>query len=304
MKLLWFLAGIRSEFLTAVIRYAALVGEEVFIMVMMLVIYWCLNKDMAYRIGFAYFFSGLGVQTMKVIFRIPRPWVKDPSFPPVESALPSATGYSFPSGHTQTAAALFGSLMFNTSKLGYRLLCLFLILLVGFSRMYMGVHTPQDVIVALVFSLAVAWITDKVIDSRGKKDDILMAGVLIAVAAVCTGYVYYLYSSGLVEDAYLNDICKMTGAAVAFAVSMYVETKYINFSVKCARPWMQPVKLILGAGVLMGLKSGLKVVLGESAPASAVRYFIMIIWAMLIYPLIIASIQKKGNKDETDKLER
>ena len=67
---------------------------------------------------------------------------------------------------------------------------------------------------------------------------------------------------------------------------------------------MQPLKVIVGAGVLLGLKSGLKVVLGESAPASAVRYFIMIIWALLLYPLIIAAIQKKGQRNETDKLER
>lgn len=304
MKLLWFLAGIRSQLLTAVIRYASIVGEEVFAMMMLLIIYWCVNKNLAYRIGFTYFFSGLGAQTMKVIFRVPRPWVRDPSFPPVESALPSATGYSFPSCHTQSAAAIFGTLMFNLNRTWQKILCVVIMLFIGFSRMYMGVHTPEDVIAALIFTIAVVWITDKVIDSRGKTDDILMAIILIVVAAVCTGYVYHLYASGQVEDAYLNDICKMTGAATAFSISFCIETKYIRFRESCSRLWMQPLKVIIGAGVLLGLKSGLKVVLGESSPASAVRYFIMIIWAMLLYPLIIAAIQKKGQRNETDKLER
>lgn len=304
MDFLWILSGIRSEFLTVLIRCLAFIGEEVFAMTMLLAIYWCINKNLAYRIGFTYFFSGLGAQTMKVIFRVPRPWVRDPSFTPVESALDSATGYSFPSCHTQSAAAIFGTLMFNLNRTWQKILCVAIMLFIGFSRMYMGVHTPADVIAALVFTMAVVWITDKVIDSRGMTDDIAMALILIAVAAVCTGYVYHLYASGMVEDAYLNDICKMMGAAIAFSVSFCVETKYIRFSVGCSRLWMQAVKVIVGAGVLLGLKSGLKTVLGTSAPASAARYFIMIIWAMLIYPLIIAALQKKGNKDETDKLER
>ena len=304
MKLLWILAGIRTEFLTKLISALSFFGEEMFAMTMLLSICWCINKGLAYRIGFTYFFSGLGAQTLKVVFRVPRPWVRDPLFTPVESALDTATGYSFPSCHTQSAAAIFGTLMFHFTKAWQRIICFVLILFIGFSRMYMGVHTPEDVAAALVFTFAVIWITDRIADSRPKTDDYFMTVILVVIAAVCTGYVYYLYSAGIVEDEYLNDICKMMGAALAFAASFCLETKYIKFSVRCGHWWMQPVKLIAGAGVLMGLRSGLKILLGTSPAASALRYFAMIIWAMLIYPMIIAAIQKrKGVCDETDKLE-
>ena len=76
----------------------------------------------------------------------------DPDFSIVESARAGATGYSFPSGHTQNAFSSFGCLGM-WAKGGWRALCFAIVVLIGFSRMYLGVHTPLDVGVAFVLGL-------------------------------------------------------------------------------------------------------------------------------------------------------
>lgn len=127
-----------------------LLAQETFVVVVICWLFWCSNKKLAYCLGFTYFTSGLLVQGLKITFRVPRPWLLDPAFEPVASAVPGATGYSFPSGHTQSITALFGTLGLYSRKKLQRFLCALFILLVGFSRMYLGCHTPQDVIVSFL----------------------------------------------------------------------------------------------------------------------------------------------------------
>ena len=101
MTFLWLLEGIRTPFLDKLMQLITYLGQEIIIIAVICTLYWCVDKRFAYLLGFTYFTAGLCVQIMKITFRIPRPWILDPEFKAVESALPGATGYSFPSGHTQ-----------------------------------------------------------------------------------------------------------------------------------------------------------------------------------------------------------
>jgi membrane-associated phospholipid phosphatase len=91
---------------------------------------------------------------LKYVFQRPRPHFDDP--------LLSLTSYSFPSGHTMTATVLFGVLaayFFNTTQGWRRRVAIifvgsFLILLVGFSRIYLGAHYLTDVLGAMAEGLA------------------------------------------------------------------------------------------------------------------------------------------------------
>ena len=121
MNLLWFLEGIRTPagnvFFS--IRYLFWAGD--LLLSVLCFFYWCYDKKFARRIGLTYFSSGLVVQNLKIIFRIPRPWILDPDFHPVQSAIPHATGYSFPSGHTQGATSLFASLALGSKTTEYKI---------------------------------------------------------------------------------------------------------------------------------------------------------------------------------------
>lgn len=106
MTFLWLLEGIRTPFLDKLMQFITYFGQELIIITFICTLYWCVDKRFAYFLGFSYFTAGLAVQTLKITFRIPRPWVLDPDFHAVESAISGATGYSFPSGHTQGATCL------------------------------------------------------------------------------------------------------------------------------------------------------------------------------------------------------
>ena len=107
MAFLRLLASIRTPFLDAVMQFFTYFGEELLFMVLALVVFWCVDKRCGYFLMYTSFLGAIINQFLKLIFCIPRPWVRDPSLTIVESAREAATGYSFPSGHTQSAGGLF-----------------------------------------------------------------------------------------------------------------------------------------------------------------------------------------------------
>ena len=155
MEFLHFLSQFRTDGGDILFQLITYTAQELFVVGIICWLFWCSNKRLAYTLGFSYFTSGLLVQGLKITFRIPRPWILDSSFQPVASAVPGATGYSFPSGHTQSITALFGTAALHFRKHLHQILCFVVIFLVGFSRMYLGCHTPKDVIVS--FSLSFLW---------------------------------------------------------------------------------------------------------------------------------------------------
>ncbi len=92
MAFLWLLSEIRTPSLDRLMQLITYFGQEIIIIVVICALYWCADKRFAYLLGFIYFTAGLGVQALKITFRIPRPWILDPDFRAVESALPAATG--------------------------------------------------------------------------------------------------------------------------------------------------------------------------------------------------------------------
>jgi len=289
MELLKFLEGIRSPFFNAVIGLATRLGEESIAIIILCAVFWCVSKKAAYRIGIAYFLSGLTVQGMKIIFRIERPWVLYPNLNPVQSAIDHATGYSFPSGHTQSAAALFGTLGALVKQIPLKIIFFFLILLVVFSRMYLGVHTLSDVSVSLLISLFVILFSIKIIsgDKINKKREAAIALVLVLYAAIMIVIAAVLYSRGRIEHVYLTDCLKAAGAGIGFAAGMFIERVYINFSVNAKNLLLQIIKFILGIAGVLAIKEGLKLAAGTGFIIDTIRYFLMLMWITVFFPLII-----------------
>ena len=150
MDLLYWFESIRHPVLDVFMSLITHLGEETFFMVGALFVFWCVDKRRGYYLLCVGFVGTLINQWLKIICRVPRPWVKDPDFTIVASARAEATGYSFPSGHTQTAVGFFGGIARFTGRLWLRVACIVILLLVSVSRMYLGVHTPEDVGVSFV----------------------------------------------------------------------------------------------------------------------------------------------------------
>ncbi len=294
MDFLRTLAEIRTPALNVIFQYITYFGQELIIVGLICWLYWCGNKKLAQSMVFSFFISASIVNGLKVLFRIPRPWVIDPDFKPVESAMDAATGYSFPSGHTQTATSGFGMIFLHRKEMAAKIVCLVLIGLVAFSRMYLGCHQPKDVICAFLIAFAVDLLTYHFIYRKEVLNlrPAVWFAVFLIISIVLGGCTVVLTTTGRLEASLGTDNIKASAAGIAFSLGWYLEQKYVKFVV----PEDKKQKLIrFAAGIATTLVffRGLKPLLGTSYPGSFARYFIVIFWILLIYPLIFKTVGKK-----------
>jgi len=288
MDLLWQLEGIRSPFWDTVFGLITRLGEEMILILVFCILFWCVNKRMAYVMGISFFLSSLVVQGAKIVFRVARPWIYDPTFAPVGGALQASTGYAFPSGHTQNAAALLGSLGALLKPKAVKIILFALVILVAFSRMYLGVHFLSDVVASLAITFLIIWFAAKVVteEPASQKRELLLALFLIFAAVVVITIATILYHNGATTPAQLRDSTRAAGAAIGFAVGMYVERMYIRFSVRSQNLPVEILKVVLGIAGVLAIQEGVRLI-GTGLVINAVRYFLMVSWLTLVYPLII-----------------
>ncbi len=293
MQLLYWFESIRTPILDSFFSAVTFLGHELIPIALICILYWCADKRLAYKIGFSFFLSGLMTQCLKVTFRVDRPWIKDPNFKPVGNAIDEATSYSFPSGHTQAATSVYGSLALCFKKNWLRVLCVLAFVLVGISRMYLGVHTLADVGVSMLLTFGITLLvfrfTDKFYDNR--RADIWVCIIMLAVSLFTLIYAVILEGKGIISLDAASDCVKSGGAGLAFAIGYFIERRYINFDTK-APLWLQVIKVAAGLGIALGLKSGLKLIIGETLAADGVRYFVLVAVIIIIYPFIIKKLSR------------
>ena len=294
MDILWSLEGIRTPFWNTFFELITRFGEETILIVAFCVVFWSISKRIGYVMGVSFFLSSLVVQGMKIIFRIPRPWVADPNFYPVQGVVSEATGYAFPSGHTQNAAALLGSLGIQIKQNLVKIILFSLVLLVAFSRLYLGVHYLLDVVVSLLLTGVIVFFAYKVLakEPESKKKELTLPLIILSCAVMVMMLIAYLYHNDITEVEQLRDSSRAAGAAIGFAIGMYIERVYIQFSVKAKNISYQIIKVLIGIVGVLIFQEGLRF-LGSGLIGDSVRYFLIVIWIIVIYPLIIKKMLNK-----------
>ena len=307
MQFLYFLESIRNPVLDAIMQFFTELGGEAVFLVLALMIFWCVSKEEGYYLLFVGFLGTIFNQFLKLVFRIPRPWVKDPKFTIVESARADATGYSFPSGHTQNVVGTLGGIARWQKQKWLRIACIATLLLTSFSRMYLGVHTPLDVGVAFAMALillAALYPAFRTEDAMRRSMPWLIVGAL-ALGSVFLGYVTGLrpdFAPGSEDESNLAHAVKnawtLLGAVAALLPMYLIERTYIRFDTRA--PWYgQILKLVLGLALAVGLKTMLKEPLRTLFPsgfADALRYFILVLYAGCVWPLTFRFFARLGRK--------
>ena len=303
MELLYALEKIRTPFLDTVMGLVTNLGGEAVFIAAAIIVFWCLNKSCGYYMMTVGFAGTIINQFLKLWFRIPRPWVKDPNFTIVESARADATGYSFPSGHTQNAFAVFGAPARYFKSSALRIVFILLIALTAFSRMYVGVHTPLDVGVSLIVGTLLVFVIYpffRDMDKSPKKVYIIFC-LFIAMAAAFVAFVeLYDFPADLDSDNYaegLKNAYMMLFCAVGLLLTFFADTKYLHFPTQAVW-WAQVIKVVLGLGILLALKAVLKAPLlalfGGHSVAHGMRYFIVILFAGIVWPMTFKFFAKLG----------
>ena len=302
MDFLHFLADLRTPWLNAVMLAVTECGGEMVLIATAMVLFWCVNKYLGYymlSVGFV----GIQINQLgKVLFRIERPWVRDPSFEAIEAAKPAAEGYSFPSGHTQNAVGTFGSTALWTKKTWLRIALIVLAVLVSFSRMYLGVHTPADVLASFVIGSVLVLALYPVFK---KQEPRAIRVLLIVMLLWSVGQILFMHffpfpanADGAELYSGLENAWKITGALLGFTIAFEIDQRYIRFETHAVW-WAQLLKLSIGFALALGVKElGYLVFdfIGLLPLTKAIGYLMMTLFVGCIWPLTFRWFAKLGGK--------
>lgn len=302
MEFLYFLEGLRVPVLDEIMLLITRLGEETAFLAAALIIFWCVDKRKGYYVMSVGFIGTMLNQFLKLLCAVPRPWVLDPNFTIVEQAREAATGYSFPSGHSQNAVGTFGAIAAGTKNRWVRIVCIAIAVLVPFSRMYLGVHTPADVLTGSLIALGLVLVLKPIMTFQKKW---AMKGIISLMLVLSIGLLLYveLYPFPVDMDTHnlesgLKNAYTMIGCLTGVAIVYVAEKKYVNFETSACW-WAQILKTVLGLALVLlvkeGLRSPLEAVLNVY-PARAVRYFLIVVTAGLLWPMTFRWFQKLGAK--------
>ena len=305
MQLLYILEQLRTPAVTKALSALTYFGGVYGFMVLSIIVFWCIDKRCGYFMLSLGFLGTVINQFLKILFRIPRPWVLDPSFEPVESAVADAGGFSFPSGHTQNVFATFGGVFAWTKKVWLKIVCAVLIVLVAFSRMYLGVHTPLDVGVSVVIGVVLLLVLYPVFRDLEAHPN-RFYGFLAVLAVLLAAFLLYSYLwpfpdwmyaeehvVNLIEARHNASI--LTGALAALTIAYTLDLRRTRFDTKAVW-WAQILKVVIGLVVTLALIEGTKAVLGRSDLVTGLRYFLGVLFAAGIWPMTFGWFSRLGQK--------
>ena len=203
-------------------------------------IYWCIDK----RKGLYILMTTCGCLVVNSVIKLTacvyRPWIRDPRIMPAGNAIKEATGYSFPSGHTAAAGPMLGgtAICFKEKKI-VPTICMIVLFMVAFSRNYLGVHTPQDVLAALILSAVCLNCMHKLflyLEAHPEQEDkwllifFLVSAAALLYAAVKPYPMDYVDGKLLVDPKeMMRDGVKDFGQMGALCIGRYAEKRFVRF---------------------------------------------------------------------------
>lgn len=302
MEFLRLLEEIRTGWLNGIMLAITHLGSEIIFLAVALIFFWCVDKTRGYYLMSVGFVGTILNQFLKLFCRIPRPWVQDPQFTIVEQARAGADGYSFPSGHTQSAVGTYSSIAYTSRNRWVQVLCVAVAALVAFSRMYLGVHTPMDVGVSVVIGVVLIFALRPLFYKENGKYIPWMLGFMTVLAV---GFLLYVECNPFPGDmdgenlaSGMKNAYTLLGALLGMIVVYMVDEKWLHFPIKAVW-WAQLLKLVLGIALVLGVKTLL------TQPMTSlfgyywgrlVRYFLTVVTAGCLWPLTFPWFSSLGNK--------
>lgn len=290
MQVSYFFESIRTDFLDKLFLLITEFGGETITYLFLFIVVWCMDINFSRFFVVVNFYS-LGTNILlKNIFCIPRPWVIDPNFTVVDGAVEAATGYSFPSGHTATAVSVYGSLLTRAKNIVFRILLFILILLISVSRIYLGVHTIWDVVTSLFVCSVIIFSLKLYLKFSKAKDKylnlIIFACIYSLVIVLVLNFIPTMSNhSDELSLHGLKNAYTILGLTVGYLISYIINLQYNTKSCFI----IQFLKVLLGAIFVLAIKEGSKYLFELFLPGkvftSAIRYFLVVFFALNVWPL-------------------
>ncbi|MGQ9683224.1 MAG: phosphatase PAP2 family protein [Anaerolineae bacterium] len=259
----------------AIFRLITFLGDEKFYLLLLPFVYWCLDKRLGLGLGLLVLGSNTANQWLKHLFGLPRP----PS-PPVRHIVQEAD-FGFPSGHTQAVTVAFGYLAVRLQRLWVHVVAAVLVLLVGLSRLYLGVHYPHDVLGGLAAGMVLLWVFVKAWPLGASLWQRLNRPLRYALALLVPAVAVVLWP--------LDEAASSLGALAGFGVGAVLEATTLGFG--SDGPWRHRLaRLLLGTALVFGFYAGLKAILPQGSVWRFVRYGAIGLTVSLVGPWLFVRL--------------
>lgn len=266
------------------------------------ILYWSVHKETGQLLFLNFGASYTLNQTLKNTFCVSRPWVQDPRIHPSSIALEEATGFSLPSGHAAASTSIFGTLGIQLRKKAIWATALFFFytVVVAFARNYLGVHTPQDVLVGMAESWLLIWLSYKALNwikVHPEKDLSLLIGWVLFLIAYLLFITLRPYSAAVDAIAMQVDCFKASGITTGLVAGWFFERRFVKFSMD-ATTRQRVFRSIFGVALTLGLYEVLKLVLSPLDErlmeflVKALTYFI----AVFLVPFLFQRFEHRTNQ--------
>lgn len=273
LEILRNIQSIANPFLDFLFQLITICGEQIVLISIISIIYWALDKKFGEYIAYSVLTSVLLNNTIKDIFKMKRP-IGEEGIRTLREQ--TATGYSFPSGHTQGASSFYGAMAIYLKKRVMYIIATVMIILIGFSRLYLGVHYPKDVIVGGILGVLTSLICYKLYNRVENKMLLYVITFAIFIPAL--------------TFAHSADFIKGMGTYLGFIIGIYIEKKYVNFSME-GSTGNKIIRVLLGIVILLVLQLGLKVLLPSGTIFSFIRYSLISLVGIGVYPMAFKKLK-------------
>ena len=290
--------GLSNNFLDNLFRVVSFLGEQYFVIAVIFIIFFFFDKKIGYHVMYSVLLGLCLNNSIKGLIKRPRPWVVDSTYEPASIAKPTATGYSFPSGHTQNITTLLTSVSLEFKKKIIIISSIIIICLVGFSRILLGVHYPTDVLVGLLTGLLTAfsgYLITKFIKDEFRK----MLLVIIATLIVFTPFVFVFFTKDSSQMIWQKDFYVAWFMLLGFLPGYIIESKVVQMEIskKFYINLLRFIGCLLMFGVTyLGLKFLFRQPLFPQDDNSfkfifdGIRYFFVVFNCLGLYPLLFKNI--------------
>ena len=267
-----------------------------------LMIFWCVNKKWGYRFLSTYWCGEIVNGIIKLTVCAYRPWIRSSQIEPAGDSKVAATGYSFPSGHSTVATSVYGTVIAwqHNKRRWLSICCGVMLALTLFSRNFLGVHTPQDVIVGFGSASILIIVVGKVYEKLDGNDKLCDTLSLIGIIVVILVIIYITvkpypmdYVDGVLlvdPQAMMNDTFKGCGGFAGFIVGAYIERHYIHYKIPTSSPMLAPLTSV-GLGIYFSwheyVSKATVVLMFGSHWGNFLRGAIEVIFGLVIFPYFI-----------------
>ena len=267
----------------AIATVATMLGEETVMVAILGFIYWCYDKKFGVYVGTNLMVGLVANPMIKNIFLRYRPYMVHSEVkclkPVHEGNLydPLLQGYSFPSGHTSNSSTMYFSLPIYGKKKWLMIIGILIPVLVGLSRVCLGVHYPTDVMAGWLLGVVVVAVMTFLQNRIQTKWKLYLLITLITIPGCiyCTS----------------NDYFTCFGMMLGFFAASLFEEKYVQFeNTKDIKKSI--LRVITGLVVFLVANWVLKAMFGyiniegTEYLLRVIRYGLLVFFTMGVYPLI------------------